>query len=191
MSSFYQPYYSLYKGKRKKEMINLLIEVALVIAAAAVFTLGMKAIVYTTVLEITEPDTKETYLKVSRLIFKAMVFFAVALALVIQSVKLAKAEFVPGNVFIESCNNPAPDRQAACVGYLAGVTDSYLRSGQFCLPPNISPKQISDFTKYYINTTASIRNQSALMMVLYALKARWPCRGVGPNVALQFNFRGF
>jgi hypothetical protein len=105
------------------------------------------------------------------------------------------SEFVPGNVFVETCNNPAPDRQAACVAYTAGIVDSFLRSGQFCLPPNISPKEISDFTKSYINRTASIRGQSALMMVLYALKAKWPCTGGGPRMVFQFppqfNFRGF
>jgi hypothetical protein len=110
---------------------------------------------------------------------------------------VAYSEFVPGNVFIESCNNPSPERQAACIGFTAGVTDSYLRSGQFCLPPNVTPKEISDFTKYYINKTVSIRNQSALMMVLYALKSRWPCVNSGPRMVFQlppqfqFQFRGF
>jgi hypothetical protein len=108
---------------------------------------------------------------------------------------VVQAEFVPGSVFIESCNNPSPERQAACIGFVAGVTDSYLKSGQFCLSSNITPKEISDFTKSYINRTVSIRGQSALMMVLYALKARWPCVNSGPRMVFQlppqFPFRGF
>ena len=112
------------------------------------------------------------------------------IAVLLLATTIAKSEFVRGSVFSESCNNPDPERQAACIGFIAGVTDSYLRSGQFCIPPNVTPKEISDFTKYYINKTVSIQNQSALMMVLYALKAKWPCVG-GSRVAFQFNFRGF
>jgi hypothetical protein len=96
-----------------------------------------------------------------------------------------QAEFVPGDIFVESCKNPSPDRQAACIGYIAGVVDSNMRSGQFCLPTNVDVKDISNFVKQYGARSVS-RNQPALNIVMLALKARWPC--TGPKMVFQFNF---
>ena len=102
----------------------------------------------------------------------------------------AKGEFVPGNVFLETCQSPNPERQAACTGFIAGVTDSYLHSHQFCISPNVQAREISDFVKSYLRTP-SIRGQPASGMVLLALKARWPCSGLQQGPAMTFQFRGF
>lgn len=115
------------------------------------------------------------------------------IAIAILSVTLltspAKSGYLPSQVFLETCNAQDTERKIACAGYIAGVTDSYLNSNQFCIPARIDPKEITLFTKDYVLRTRSIQNTSPVQMILYALKARFPC--VAPNVAFQFNFNGF
>jgi Rap1a immunity proteins len=102
----------------------------------------------------------------------------------------AQGLIVPGPIFAGSCNDKDPVKYSACVGFVAGVVDSYINSHQMCIPPQTSPKEVSDFVTYYINTNRHLVNQPAVNIVVLALKARWPCRGLGgPEVVLRF--RGF
>ena len=104
------------------------------------------------------------------------------------SISPVHSEFVGGEIFVKSCNDPLPDRQAACVGFIAGIVDSKLRDGQFCLPPNVTPNEMAAFIKDYSKRSVS-QHQPAVNIVMLALKAKWPC--VGPRVTFQFNFNGF
>jgi len=174
------------------EVVVDLIEVGLTIASATVFTMGLRAIVSTAVIEtvalLDESQTPELG-KTIKLIIKAIVFFSVSLMLFLISIKIASADFVPSKIFLETCAAQDNERKIACAGYIAGVTDSYLHSNQFCIPPKVDPKEITVFTKDYVLRTKGIQNSSPVQMILYALKARWPCQGQGPGFVFQF--RGF
>ena len=94
---------------------------------------------------------------------------------------------VQGPLFMNTCNDKDPIRHSACVGFIAGVANSYLNSGQTCIPANTDPKEVTDFVRYYMNRNANLVNQPAVNVVLLALKARYPCTGP----AFVFQFRGF
>lgn len=112
-----------------------------------------------------------------------------SLVVILSLTSPVKSGYVPSQVFLETCSAQDNERKIACAGYIAGVTDSYLNSNQFCIPPRVDPKDITLFTKDYVLRTRSIQNSSPVQMILYALKAKYPC--VAPNVAFQFNFNGF
>jgi hypothetical protein len=97
-----------------------------------------------------------------------------------------EAEFVPGNTFVETCKSQAADRHAACVGYIAGVVDSNIRTGQFCLPTNINVNEISAFVIDYGVKNVSLQRTPAYNIVMLALKARFPCVNK-PRMALSSN----
>jgi hypothetical protein len=159
--------------------------VALIAVAAFSYTLGSRAIASTM------EDNLAGYVgnKINISIVKAVLFFFIAFLALVLSIRLSVAEFVSGDLFVKTCHDPNPERHAACIGFIAGVTDSYLRSGQFCLPPNIQEKEVSQFVVEYSAKTLSIRNQPASGIVLLALKARFPCISSGPRIVFQF--RGF
>ena len=95
---------------------------------------------------------------------------------------------VQGSLFLDTCNDKDPIRHSACVGFIAGVANSYLNSGQTCISANTDPKEVTDFVRYYMNSNANLVNQPAVNVVLLALKARYPCtRPMFP----PFQFRGF
>ena len=93
-----------------------------------------------------------------------------------------------GPLFLDTCNDKDPIRHSACVGFIAGVANSYLNSGQTCISISTDPKEVTDFVRYYMNRNANLVNQPAVNVVLLALKARYPCtRPMFP----PFQFRGF
>jgi hypothetical protein len=47
---------------------------------------------------------------------------------------------VQGPLFLDTCNDKDPIRHSACVGFIAGVANSYLNSGQTCMPTLIRRK---------------------------------------------------
>ena len=123
----------------------------------------------------------------------------IILLVVFASTLAAKADFVQTREFLETCSAQDTERRIACAAYVAGVTDSYLNSGQYCVPPRTDPKEITLFTKDFILKTRAIQNNTPVGMILLALKARYPCTGQrgatlrinpGPG-SLQFNFSGF
>lgn len=128
---------------------------------------------------------------------------SLVIPMILASTLTANAEFIPGNVFVETCKSRAPDKHASCIGFIAGIVDSFLRSGQFCLPPNVDVNEISSFVIDYGIRNISIQRQPARDIVILALKARYPCtNGAGPNLPrvqlapgpgsriVQFNFGG-
>jgi hypothetical protein len=95
---------------------------------------------------------------------------------------------VQGPLFRDTCNDNDPIRHSACVGFIAGVANSYLNSGQTCISANTDPKEVTDFVRYYMNSNANLVNQPAVSVVLLALKARYPCTR---PMFQPFQFSGF
>jgi hypothetical protein len=55
-----------------------------------------------------------------------------------------------------------------------------LRSGEICVPPRTDPREVTDFVHTYIGDNRAIaETETAIELVRLALKARWPCVGVG------------
>ena len=90
---------------------------------------------------------------------------------------------------MDTCASRDEERRVACSGYIAGVTDSYINSQQFCIPPSTDPREITLFTKEYMFRNRNIQREAPVQIILYALRARWPCINSGPR--FQFRFRGF
>jgi hypothetical protein len=90
-----------------------------------------------------------------------------------------------GPLFLDTCNDKDPIRHSACVGFIAGVANSYLNSGQTCISISTDPKEVTDFVRYYMNKNVNLVNQPAVNVVLLALKARYPC------TKPAFQFRSF
>jgi hypothetical protein len=103
--------------------------------------------------------------------------------------KIALADFVSGNDLLETCASKDEPHQIACTGYIGGVTDAYLHSGQFCLPQRIDPREISSYSKEFILRTKAIHKEGAVQMILLALRARWPCVNSGPGFRFNFQIR--
>jgi hypothetical protein len=110
------------------------------------------------------------------------------IGVLLLSATVAIAEFVQTKEYLDTCAAKDDGHHIACVGYLAGVTDSYLHSGQFCIPPRTDTKEISTFVIDYILRNRQIQNNTPVSMIMLALKARYPCVNfVGPQ--FNFNFR--
>lgn len=112
-----------------------------------------------------------------------------SLVVILSLTSPVKSGYVPSQVFLETCSAQDQLRQIACNSYIGGVTDSYLHSGQFCIPPRVTSKEIADFTVNYVLRTREIQRESPISMILYALKAKYPCINQGPN--FTFQFKGF
>jgi len=92
---------------------------------------------------------------------------------------------VQGPMLHDTCNDKDPIKHSACVGFIAGVANSYLSSGQTCISLSTDPKEVTDFVRYYMNKNVHLVRQPAVNVVVLALKARWPCVA---NNRLQFQF---
>jgi hypothetical protein len=106
----------------------------------------------------------------------------------VDAVPQRDSVLVQGPLFLDTCNDKDPIRHSACVGFIAGVANSYLNSGQTCISINTDPKEVTDFVRYYMNRNANLVNQPAVNVVLLALKARYPCTR---PLFQPFQFRGF
>jgi hypothetical protein len=73
------------KERKMNSFGKVLIEIAGEIGAGTTFTVAVRAIAATVVLEITESEVPETYDKVNRLVAKAMMWFAASFILLNQS----------------------------------------------------------------------------------------------------------
>jgi hypothetical protein len=111
-----------------------------------------------------------------------------AIGVLLLSATVAKGEFVQTKEYLDTCAAKDEGHHIACVGYVAGVVDSYIHSGQFCVDPRTDTKEISTFVIDYILRTKQIQNYPPVGMIILALKARWPCINSGPG--FKFNFQG-
>jgi hypothetical protein len=167
---------------------TIIIVILLVLLVSAFFfVLGFRAIASTI------EDSISSYAdsNYNVLIAKAVVFIFLALVALLLSIKMVGADSIllHARLLQETCNDKDPVKHAACMGFTAGVANSYLASGQMCIPPNTDPKEVTDFVRTYMNRNANLLNQSAAGIVLLALKARYPCLSGGPRITFQF--RGF
>jgi hypothetical protein len=169
-----------------------------IITTSAFTALGLRAIASTIVLEtvaiLTEETVSPAKRKVTELVIKAIAFLTVAVIFLLLSIQVSLAGFVSSKDFLDTCSSEDEGHHIACSGYIGGVTDSYQNSGQFCIPPRTDPREITKFTRDYILRTRAIQREQPVSMVLYALKAKWPCITQGPNFQFQvpgFQFRRF
>jgi hypothetical protein len=111
------------------------------------------------------------------------------IGMLLLSTVVAKAEFVGTKDYLETCSARDTEHHIACVGYIAGVTDSYLHAGQFCIPQRTDPKEVSIFVVDFILRNRQIQRETPVGMILLALKARYPCVNSGPNFRFNFQIR--
>ena len=129
------------------------------------------------------------------LTWRAVLYFSISILMffiALMSILPASAEgslIVSGKVFAESCRKD--EQVVACVGFIAGVLNSYLEAGQFCIPPGTDPNAVTDFVRSYVKSNPKLTGYPAAKLVLLALKARYPCISSGPKVVLQLHLRGF
>lgn len=100
-----------------------------------------------------------------------------ALAFALASVLttgLTEAHAVDGNTLQDWCQN-AP---SIALYYLNGVVDAYNVASppiEFCIPDEVTLKQLRDVTCKWINNYPEERHKSAAMWVPFAWSNAWSC----------------
>ena len=162
-----------------------------VLVTSTLTVMGLRCLASTIVYETVALLTKDmvSLVKISKLVIRAIVYFSLALVFLLVSIKISLADFVTGKDLLGTCAAKDVEHHIACVGYIGGVSDAYLHSGQFCIPVRTDPREISSSTIDFILRTRSIQGESAVQMIILALKARWPCLTRGPGFGFRFEIR--
>ena len=105
-------------------------------------------------------------------IFSALIF-AVSLPV--------SAAFVDGNELYNDMISDNPIDNIHALGYISGVADTG-HEVFFCIPPNVSLRQIFDMTEIELKNNPSIRNYTADRILIAILKKRWPCANKGKTI---------
>lgn len=117
---------------------------------------------------------------------------------------LSIARIASGNVFIDEskfrqwCLGGHPDGTAACEAYVSATYDKYWTYGMFydktlaCPPKTLTPQQLRETVVTHLRQlpVETQPGSSATVMVLQALKDKWPC-GDGVNTGLMVQFETF
>jgi hypothetical protein len=177
-------------------MTRLLVGPIAIFLCSACFVFGTRAMIVGVTTEVTHLLKINLNLHVNfknemwNLTWKAIMYYGISIMMffiALMSILSASAEslIVPGKVFAESCQRSEPDRLSACVGFIAGVLNSYLEAGQFCIPPGTDPNKVTDFVRSYVSSNPQLISYPASKLVLLALKARYPCISNGPRIVFQ------
>ena len=101
------------------------------------------------------------------------------LALPLPSSTSTYAAFENGNQLLEACSSTDQSAKQYCIGYTAGVVDSYpLMSdlvGRICIPPTATLGQVRDIVIEYLEASPGERHLEAAAIVLRALITTFPC----------------
>jgi hypothetical protein len=105
-------------------------------------------------------------------IFSALIF-AVSLPV--------SAAFVDGNELYKDITSNDPIDNMHALGYISGVADTG-HEVFFCIPSNVTLRQIVDMTEIELRNNPSIRNYTADGILIAILKKRWPCANKGKTI---------
>jgi hypothetical protein len=86
----------------------------------------------------------------------------------------AQAEFLSGNKLYEDLQGNINAKLYA-LGYIIGVVDRSMNE-DICLPAGVTQGQIQDVVINYMAAKPQMRNYSADLSVVLALRQHWPCR---------------
>jgi hypothetical protein len=86
----------------------------------------------------------------------------------------AHAEFVSGNTLYANLRGTVGEQMYA-LGYIIGVTDRSM-SIDVCLPGGVVQGQIQDVVTQFMASNPQMRNYSADLSVVLALREVWPCK---------------
>ena len=86
----------------------------------------------------------------------------------------AHAGFLTGNKLLENLNG---DREAYIFaqGYIASIADSN-NDKDFCIPINVTVKQVVDATRAYLEKQIAYRHINASALVQVGFVYTWPCK---------------
>ncbi len=98
------------------------------------------------------------------------------LVMLIMVPAMAHAEFFNGNQLLAKMNSTEISDRIQAIGYIQGVFDT----GQHikhCAPDGagITAGQIQDIVRAYLEKNPAIRNFSADLLIIDAIKKIWPC----------------
>jgi hypothetical protein len=86
----------------------------------------------------------------------------------------AQAEFLSGNKLYEDLQGNINAKLYA-LGYIIGVVDRSMNE-DICLPAGVTQGQIQDVVINYLVAKPQMRNYSADLSVVLALRQHWPCK---------------
>jgi hypothetical protein len=86
----------------------------------------------------------------------------------------AQAEFISGNQLYDELRGNINAKLYA-LGYIIGVVDRSMHQ-DICLPPGVTQGQIQDVVLNYLTAKPQMRNYSADISVVVALRQHWPCK---------------
>ena len=91
---------------------------------------------------------------------------------------MAHAEFMTGNQLHSKLNSTDVSERIQALGYIQGVFDAG-QHFRHCAPDNIgiTAGQIKDIVLKYLNDRPALRNITADLLIIDALKQIWPCPG--------------
>jgi len=101
----------------------------------------------------------------------------IALALVMA----ASSQFITGRSLYDDCAAPSAARQAHCIGFITGVSDTlaYMEADSpaplLCIPDEIEAGRLRDVVTRYLAAHPSLLNLSASSLAAKALVGAWPC----------------
>lgn len=89
---------------------------------------------------------------------------------------MAHAEFMTGNQLHSKLNSSEVSERIQALGYIQGVFDAG-QHYRHCAPDNIgiTAGQVRDIVLNYLNAKPSVRNFTADLLIIDALKQIWPC----------------
>lgn len=92
----------------------------------------------------------------------------------------AHAEFIDGNNWMQKYDSASVVDKSIALGYALGVFDAGA-SVVHCAPTGLRAGQINDMFAAYLRENPTTRHLSADVLLLDALKKRWPCANSRPG----------
>ena len=84
----------------------------------------------------------------------------------------ASAFWQDGNKLYDQCR----DQTHFGLGYMEGVVDSFaMDERRFCIPPNVSGRQLSDVICQDLRENPKDRAKPAALLIFMSLNRAWPC----------------
>jgi hypothetical protein len=96
----------------------------------------------------------------------------------------AKADFTSGNELWDFCQGDEPGsvKDTFCISYVIGAAEALVALQQakqtgpeYCLPPHVQRRQVSDVVKLFLRDHPENRQNTAVSLVMLALKEKFPC----------------
>lgn len=85
------------------------------------------------------------------------------------------ANYLSGNKLKEHCVSETFVNTGMCLGYIAGVVDSY-NNFVFCIPSEVTMGQMRDIVKKYMHENPAKLHESAADIVASAMKKDFSCK---------------